>query len=305
MEILKFINSHENWESLLTSDPYNLKIKWEDNYFILTYDMIKTDFNIKLTHEARGSIFYKADDGKITCVCRPFTKFFNYGEPYAAKIDWVSAHITEKIDGSLIKFWYHNGKWHMSTNGCIDAFKASTATDATFGQLVQKEIFNPLDWEYFADHWLSIDKTHLFEFTSPDNQVVLKYPKASLWYLTSIGITGEESFELEPKELMNSAFKCEIVFPRQFDLKTLDDVIEQAEMLGEGCVVSDKFNNRIKVKSTDYVLKHKFLNNKKIDEYAIAWYIKESRIDDFYHYSQSIMNFMEMLSKKFVLEVIE
>ena len=30
----------------------------------------------------------------------------------------------KKIDGSLIKLWYDNNDWHISTNGTINAYEA-------------------------------------------------------------------------------------------------------------------------------------------------------------------------------------
>jgi len=54
-------------------------------------------------------------------VAYPFNKFFNFGEEYADNIDWESAHVLEKVDGSLIKVYFHNGAWCVGTNNTIDA----------------------------------------------------------------------------------------------------------------------------------------------------------------------------------------
>jgi hypothetical protein len=105
-------------------------------------------------HECRGIILDANDNWNI--VCYPYKKFFNYGEPNAginslnirtrrvyfnyvsyhfrfsmffilllffslvAEIDWNSAVVTEKLDGSLVTlYWYQNG-WQVSSTGTPD-----------------------------------------------------------------------------------------------------------------------------------------------------------------------------------------
>lgn len=123
MRILDFLNSNSDWESILSQEPYHIDIARDGEYIILKYSQIKSDFNNSLVRQCRGSIF-KQVDGKFECVCMPFYKFGNYGESYADNIDWSTASVLEKLDGSLIKLWYDNGAWHWSTNNTIDARKA-------------------------------------------------------------------------------------------------------------------------------------------------------------------------------------
>ena len=87
------------------------------------YNQIESDFEYQLVREARG-IILREKVWKV--VCRPFDKFFNYGEQFSdvRLIDWEHVYVQQKVDGSLIKIWYDFGRWHISTNGSIDAFKA-------------------------------------------------------------------------------------------------------------------------------------------------------------------------------------
>ena len=79
---------------------------------------MNSDFRLREVQEASGSIF-KFVDGRAQYVCRPFDKFFNVGEVNAADIDWSTAQVREKVDGSLMKIWFDNGDWHLSTNGTL------------------------------------------------------------------------------------------------------------------------------------------------------------------------------------------
>ena len=114
-ELGKFCKGHIDWQELLTQEPYCLKIKEDGPYTMFSYDQIRSDFNIKLVREARGIIF-RTGEWKQP-VCWAFNKFGNYGESYAPEIDWETAFVTEKVDGSLMKVWW-DGNWHISTNGC-------------------------------------------------------------------------------------------------------------------------------------------------------------------------------------------
>lgn len=97
MELLKFIKEHEDWKELLQRAPYFLEVKEEEGFVLLKYSQIKSDFSQPIVQECRGIIL----DSNNGIVCWPFDKFFNYGECYAAKIDWSSAKVQEKIDGCL------------------------------------------------------------------------------------------------------------------------------------------------------------------------------------------------------------
>lgn len=55
-------------------------------------------------------------------VMLPYTKFFNFGESLAAKLDWTQpVTVTEKSDGSLMTIYWYEGKWHVASQGKPDA----------------------------------------------------------------------------------------------------------------------------------------------------------------------------------------
>ena len=99
MELLRFIQAHPDWKALLAAPPYSLVVKEEDGFVLLKYDLLYSDFNLPIVKECRGIIL--TDAGRV--VCCPFFKFFNYGESYADSIDWATARVQEKIDGSIMK----------------------------------------------------------------------------------------------------------------------------------------------------------------------------------------------------------
>lgn len=99
--IQKFIKENENWEILLSSEPYCLKIKRHDTLplILFMYNHYKSDLSEEICQESRGLIL---EDHTFKVVCYPFKKFFNYGESLAATIDWDSVRLLNKLDGSII-----------------------------------------------------------------------------------------------------------------------------------------------------------------------------------------------------------
>ena len=100
--ILEFIkNNPDTWEEKLNEKF----IRTNHNGDLVCFKYAtEADFSDPLVCEARGIII---DVVQRVVVCWPFDKFFNVQEQYAADIDWNSARVLEKIDGSMIKlFWY-------------------------------------------------------------------------------------------------------------------------------------------------------------------------------------------------------
>lgn len=272
MNVLEFINAHKDWEGILSIPPYNLRIKRDGCYFLLEYNMYSSDFALDIVQECRGIIFHK--DGY--CVARPFKKFFNYGEECAAEIDWNTAYVTEKIDGSLMKAWYHNG-WHLSTNGTIDAYKAIvTDKGISFGEIFERALGYPFEE---LCKYLNRDYTYCFELTSPKTTVIIPYDYG-VYFLTAFNTkTGEEN--------RSKITAPNIKFPAEYSLYSLDDAVKVVSQMSkdhEGIVVADGNGNRIKVKSPEYLIAAHLNNNGAVTTKRIINYIQNGVIDDFVAY---------------------
>lgn len=271
--LLNFICTHKDWRELLSSPPCNIEIKEDGDYILLKYNQLESDFSILLVQECRGCIIKKdeiqldwTEPPKYHFVCRPFDKFFNYGEEYAANIDWTTALVTEKVDGSLIKVWwdrddFNKGHWHVSTNGMIDAFKCNVAdSDLTFGDLFFR-IFDFKDDEDFQYFFSRFDKrcTYMFELTSPESKVVINYPDGLYLLAVRYNDNGNYTF-WHFGEVLDLLINPKIHNVKVYKLKTLSeclDAVSKMTMDEEGVVVRDKNNNRIKIKSPEYLFRAK------------------------------------------------
>jgi len=253
-KICKFIQQNpQDWESILHKD-YDLRIKTEGDYAIFNYN-VTCDFKDEIVQEARGIII---DVKRLEVVCWPFRKFGNYNEGYADQIDWSSARVLEKVDGSIIKLWFdfQKGEWQFSTNGTIRAENANV--DGVMG-LTYATVIRRAD-NYGDIPFDSLDKncTYIFELVSRETRVVIDYKGTSLYHLGArSNLTGKE-FEVD----------IGIKKPASYKLSSLNDCINAAialnqqdasadEIQNEGFVVVDKNYNRVKIKSPDYIMMHK------------------------------------------------
>ena len=118
--LLEFIKENENWKDILQEEPFNLRFDEVGDLTLIKYNQLCSNFGSKLVQESRGCII---NNKNLEYVCRPFDRFFNIEEPNAVIIDWDSARVQEKLDGSIIKLFYYNEEWIFSTNGMIDSSK--------------------------------------------------------------------------------------------------------------------------------------------------------------------------------------
>jgi hypothetical protein len=300
-----YCSRHENWEEELTQEPYYVKIKEDGPYVMFSYDQIRSDFSYTIVREARGIIFRKGE--WETPVCWAFNKFGNYGESYAPNIDWATSFVTEKVDGSLIKMWYDNGDWHISTNGTINAFDA-TMSDAMYDNF--GEYFYATVCNYYGvfDEFLrglKKDLTYMFELVGPYNRVVIPYEKCAVYFLSARDkYTGEEysCIPINAENLGVSRFNR----PQIYQLLTLDDCIRVAETFSwdqEGFVVCDSNFNRVKVKSPAYVLAHFARNNNVITKKHLIRIVLLNEVEEFMCYAADYKDRLEEVQKQINLFV--
>jgi T4 RnlA family RNA ligase len=264
LKTTQFIKEHPLlWETLLTEDPYNLKVKRDEELpalVSLMYDQINSDFTLDIVKECRGLILDIADVYHPIIVCHAFDKFFNYGEAEAATklIDWSTTRVQEKIDGSIVKLYFYKDHWRLASNSCIQAKNAKLESGYNLEQLFLMAAESTTLDEFakgFNKEW-----TIIFELVSPYNQVVIQYDKPQIYYLSTRNAKDEEFINVTLKHLFKT--------PQSYSLSTLEDCINAADHLNtgketienEGFVVVDANFNRIKIKSPDYVAMHHLAN---------------------------------------------
>lgn len=272
LNLQKFIFEHENWRELLAAKPYCIKIVEDGNLVLFKYSQVDSDFFNPIVKECRG-IILERDTWRV--IAYAFNKFGNFGEAYADKIDWESAIVETKEDGSLIKVYFYDGEWRVGTNGTIFAenAKLDSGPYKNFRQLFDAAAEKcGLDFSRLNRYY-----TYNFELCSEFNVIVC--PQSEM-RLIHIGTRNNRTFQEVEADIG-------IPHPQRYALSSLEDCIAMAKTFDftrEGFVVKDKNYNRIKVKSEDYVKAHRMISNNKVSEEKILSLICSGEEEEFLSY---------------------
>jgi len=239
-----------------------------DHLISLNYHQINAKATDPMAQQCRGVVLRHFSEtalqpteivGNTFLAAWPFSRFFNSHEGSCAEIDWSTAEIQEKLDGTLCILYYdfQMSKWNVGTRNTPYAqFSSNPFETQTIRQLFEEGLHNltGLSVDDFAN-LLDKKKEHTwtFELTSPVNRIVVEYSEVSI---TALGcrhnMTGKEK---SPKQAMRP---FGVPIPKTYCLSDLNDVISFVQKRPpkqyEGVVVCDTQFNRMKVKSAAYAL---------------------------------------------------
>lgn len=290
MKVINFIKANSAWRDILSKEPYNLTINDDSGFTILKYSQFNSDFNNEIVRECRGLII----DQSLNPVCIPFFKFGNFGEPYTDIIDWTTAKIEEKIDGSLIKVWNYDKRWIVSTNGTIFAKKAVIGSERKDKSGNKFKNYAELFYAASKIAGLNIESlnplyTYMFELVSPYNRIVVPYDFIMLYHIGTRDNVSLKELDID----------IGISRPKTYSCKNLEEVIEMASKLGyceEGYVVKDSLYKRIKVKSPAWISVYHLVNG--MNEKKLLEIIRHNELDEFLTYFPEYKSYTDELIKK-------
>jgi hypothetical protein len=235
------------------------------NLVCLKYHQIDSPMGELVAQQARGVILDEAKDWAV--VSYSYSKFFNYGEGHATPIDWATAKVYDKLDGSLMVLYPYQGKWQVQSSGTADASGKIGAKDMTF-----RDLF----WQTWQDLGYGLPPvlpySLSFELLSPLNRIVVPQNGARL---ILHGVRNLETLQEEDPMLWAQKHNWEAI--RTYTFHAWEDLLKASELLephvGEGYIVCDGTFNRVKVKSPQYVALHQLkdsLSPKRVLEVVLA-----------------------------------
>lgn len=240
---------------------------------VLCYNISNGDsFATPFEKECRGITFDR--DGKI--VNRPLHKFFNLAErdevlPQNLNWDDVVA-VFDKMDGSMITAGVFHGEVFVKSKKSFESDVAVAAL--AYVHANQKYVD-------FIKHCAATDLTPIFEYTSPNNRIVLRYDEEKMTLLhVRNTITGEYFM---PDEVATLAKSFDIpvnspLFGQGFDLAQLLNSLNTVEGI-EGYVIQFRSGEMVKIKTRWYVNLHHAVTFVRIRD--IARLVLSEKIDDY------------------------
>lgn len=241
----------------------------KDGYTVIDYVYAAPDtFDNPIRAECRGLKF--GPDGRI--LARPFQKFFNVGErPEATgeNLDLSQPHIVmEKMDGSMIHPAIVNDEVvFMTRMGRTDV--ARKAERHLVGEV-----------KAMCRTALEIGETPIFEFTAPDNRIVIQYAESALTLLAiRDNITGRYVNQATVNSVANWMGIKPVPIHEMSDDPKLFLHHARAVVGMEGFVIRFADGFMVKAKGEDYVLKHR-AKDSVLQEKNVLALIARDELDD-------------------------
>jgi len=278
LAIQKYLAEHGLEKAINT---FELKSRDYNHKILLKYDQLSsaTLMAFPEVQDCRGIVLEK-NTWKVMSLA--FRKFFNAEESNAAKIDWNTASVLEKLDGSMIQLYYDwiDSKWYAGTTGTANGEgEVNNQDGSTFNQLFWRTLENKYSFETDS---LNKDYIYVFELTTPYNIVVKPHGESSVTLLTV-----RDRVTLREKSMSELAVISEslgVPLVKTFDMNVrnagqLMSTFNGMPWSEEGYVVRDGNNNRIKVKNPAYVAVHHLKG--KTAEHNIMTIVKTNEIEEF------------------------
>jgi hypothetical protein len=328
MNVIKFLNQY-SVEKL--KEIFSIKVNDypDHNLMVLNYSTYLSPKYNNITKECRSLVLENKKPYNI--ISRSFSRFFDYYDNYGenSSIDLCSPNVRvyEKVDGSLINLYYHNGKWLVRTRSMAlaegDAYPAigiNVQNGHTFRGIFDSIITN--NYASVDDFYknLNTKNTYIFELVSPKTRIVKQYNKDDIYLLASID--NETGKEMSPVDLQILADILFISRPYTINFKSIKELSDYTENKlndeDEGFVVADFTNlynvKRYKFKAKKYLWLHRMmsrhsLTNKDItdivmrgDEEEFLKYFPEytSNFEPFLQAREKIFDDIKKLSDKYL-----
>ena len=276
---MRFIPSYDEAVAICQRNPvfYETKHKVHGydvsvfNYRLATFD----DFRSENAFEMRGLTFVFNQDGTLYKRFLGLHKFFNVNETEITQAHLIENYevinVSDKLDGSMITFIeLPNGEIVPKTKNAFDGGPV-----AYVGELIDSLIIGFVREQFSKRHCV------FFEYTSPLNRIVVKYPVSALSVIKIRDErTGEYLFDESVPEGLKTAKN------ETFEFTSLDDLMKTYETLEdkEGSVITfrkpDGEQLLVKVKTADYFAKHHLMTEFIYQENVLVEMILNETIDD-------------------------
>jgi hypothetical protein len=249
LAIIRYIKTHGLAKAIET---FKLKTRVYEKKILLNYDQIESNMSFEEVQDCRGLILER-DTWKVMSMS--FRKFFNHGEGNAATIDWNTARVLEKVDGTMIQlYWdWHKNEWFAATTGMAEAE----------GEVnnIEKTTFSLLFWNTVKLDKNKLDKdlTYVFELCTPENIVVTPHTEYKAILLAVRNKISLKEMSYSELESVSQVLSIPLVKSIEMTFTSVEDIkktFENMPFSEEGYIIIDANFNRIKIKNPAYVAAH-------------------------------------------------
>jgi hypothetical protein len=240
MEYYKYINekSITDYQTLVTdlTTNFNLKFKEEGDLFLIYQDNDETNYNeVALVRNCIGLIGVKET---LKVVCYSFDRCFEVEDntdTIHPQIDINNIRVEKAYEGSLIRVYFYNNCWYVSTKRCIDASKAYWISNKSFYELFTEVL--PVNFK-FTD----LDESYCYSFLlcHPDNNIINKNYSCKVYHLSTRHVDTLSYVDIDIGITKPYVYT-------NIDSSNINTIFDQYSNEFEGYMLSDINGNRQKV----------------------------------------------------------
>ncbi len=241
MDIVNIINENNLTEfnsvkKFFKSEPYNLIVRENKNLYLLQKNKLPDNFSSDICFKCNGIILEK-ETNKIICYGTNCLRTINdFEELNSFNKDTLS--FEKYYDGTLIKVFYHEGKWNYSTNGYINAFDSYWISEKSFGELFMECV------EDNFENRLEKGNCYSFILIHPDNRHVVNNNEKKIIHISTRNLDTLEEIDVDID--IDKSEKINI------DFDNLKEKFNSLDYNNPGYIVYDNFQNKYILTNSEF-----------------------------------------------------
>jgi len=183
------ITSFEVLKNIVEKEPYFLKVK-EDNMvseLALIHNTNEININLNIVRVCNGLVIEK---NSLKIVCYTFDKC-KEENIVSDEVNYHESYIEDAIEGTLLRLYFYNNTWILSTKKCIRASSSKWISTKNFQELFMESTNAGL-----LDN---LDKNNCYSFilAHPENNIIYKPIKPILYHISTRDMTTLNEIEVD------------------------------------------------------------------------------------------------------------
>jgi hypothetical protein len=262
-KIKDYLLSGKNLTDL--KQEFNIYMNFDEMYPLVVFDYtMLSPKESDITKEARGLILNtKTFDVVSMSLPAFYENDSEYSKTTLSQIDWESARLLTKYDGTQITLYYFEDKWLLGTRFIPVGVWTVYSINSPINSITWTELFHECLEENntsFSAFTENLDKNlcYTFEIATPKNKGGISYDKHILKLISVVDLKSEKEV---PIDNILANFEHEDFYrPEYFNVYSVEDCLEYLAVYSnpnkyEGFVLVDKYYNRVKFRNQLYVNK--------------------------------------------------
>ena len=292
----------------------------EDNKLDMFCYVTCSNEDSELQKQCRGVVFNK---DTLIMKAFPYTPEYNHTQVDEIKNelgDLKKWHFYESHEGCLIRMFYFNGKWYISTHRKLNAFRSKWSSKDSFGMMFKNALLSEEEHNnVFAmgledgdnivqrfESTLDVHKQYMFVVRNNDeNRIVCSAPDRPTLYHAGTFVNGNLVFTENvnipfstKKEFLtvNELIEC----VQNISAKNLQGIIGFTSDNKQVKIVSEEYQSLFKIRGNEPSLKFRYLQLRMNKNVQLLYMLYPNMVNTFNDYEDSLFHIAQYIYNSYV-----